>query len=281
MKPEDTKSRRPSEGSSSPERRYVITGAASGIGRAVAELAAEEGAALFLVDLDETRLRHVAEELSRQGARVETTVSDLTDPAQPRQVIENAVQFLGGLDVLVSNAGAPQYYRLTDLTVEAFDTAIALNVRAHWLLGQAAHPWLAESHGNLVATGSTTGHNPAPPQGAYSVAKAALLMLVKQMALEWGPDGIRCNSVSPGPTRTGLTEGVFNDPTDPKQAAIIKLRESHLPLRKIGEAREVAEAIMFLGSPRASQITGVDLLVDGGISVALMEAAGVGAGRSS
>jgi NAD(P)-dependent dehydrogenase (short-subunit alcohol dehydrogenase family) len=263
------------------ERRYIITGAASGIGRSVAELAAATGAALSLVDIDDTKLDEVAASLRDSGARVTTLVGDLADPEEPQRIVEESVKFLGGLDVLVSNAGAPHFNRLVELPTETFDRMMALNVRSTWLLGKAAHPWLAESRGNIVATGSICGHHAAPPQGGYSVAKAGLLMLVKEMALEWGPDGIRCNSVSPGPTMTGLTEGVFNDRSDPKQREIIELRESHLPLRKIGRPDEVAQAIMFLSSPEASQITGIDVLVDGGMSVVLMAAAGVGAGRPS
>lgn len=261
------------------ERRYVITGAASGIGRSVAELAADTGAALSLVDIDEVGLKVVADSLRDRGARVTTAVADLTDPDVPARIVAESAEFLGGIDVLVSNAGAPQYFRLKDLTVEAFDLAVALNVRATWLLGQAAHPWLAESRGNIVATASTCGHWPAPPQGAYSVAKAGLLMLVKQMALEWGPDGIRVNSASPGPTMTGLTEGVFNDLNDPKQREIREMREARLPVRKLGTADDVAHTIMFLASPVASQITGVDILVDGGTSVTTLAAAGIEAGR--
>jgi len=257
-----------------------VTGAASGIGRSVAELAAAEGAALSLVDIDKSGLEAAADSLRESGVRVTTIAADLYDPDVPRQVIAESAEFLGGIDVLVSNAGAPQYFTLLDLTVDAFDKSVALNVRATWLLGQAAHPWLAASAGNIVATGSTCGHWPAPPQGAYSVAKAGLLMLVKQMALEWGPDGIRCNSVSPGPTMTGLTEGVFNDLNDPKQRAVRETRESRLPLRKIGTAEEVAQAIMFLASPAASQTTGVDILVDGGTSVGTLAMSGIEAGRT-
>ena len=262
------------------ERRYVITGAASGIGRSVAELATVAGAAVCLVDVDEAKLGDVEKTLRNAGHRVTSVAADLSAASESQRVIDEATNFLGGLDVVVSNAGAPAFMTMKNLTLDAFDKTIALNVRATWLLGQAAHPWLASSGGNIVATGSICGHHPAPPQGAYSVAKAGLLMLVRQMALEWGPDGIRCNSVSPGPTMTGLTEGVFNDPTDPKQLEIRQMRESHLPLRKIGRPDEVAQAIMFLASPEASQITGVDIVVDGGLSIALMTAAGVGAGRS-
>lgn len=262
-------------------RRYVVTGAASGIGRSVAELAAEADADLFLVDITEDRLKEVADKLRAGGAKVGTTLADLTDAEEPKRVIDKAVAFLGGIDVLVSNAGGAQFYQLSQMPLEVFDRDVALNLRATFLLGQAAHPHLKQSGGNLVATASICGHNPAPPQGAYSAAKAGLLMLVRQMALEWGPDGIRCNTVSPGPTQTGLTEGVFNDRNDPKQREIIELRESTLPLRKLGTPDEVAHAIMFLSSPSASQITGVDILVDGGMSTVLMAAAGVKAGRPS
>ncbi len=260
-------------------RRYVVTGAASGIGKSVAELAAAEGAALSLVDIASESLEAVAEELRGNGARVTTVVADLTSAEEACRVVEESAAFLGGIDVLVSNAGAPELYFLKDLPVDAFDRAIALNVRATWALGQAAHSYLAESGGAIVATGSVCGHHPAPPQGAYSVAKAGLLMLVRQMALEWGPDGIRCNSVSPGPTTTGLTEGVFNDVSDPRQKAVREMREARLPLRKLGAPVEVAEAIMFLASSKASQITGVDIVVDGGMSTVLMPAAGVSTGQ--
>jgi NAD(P)-dependent dehydrogenase (short-subunit alcohol dehydrogenase family) len=266
-------------GSAMSERRFVITGAASGIGRAVAEIAATRGAALSLVDVDDKGLDAVAAGLRSNGTRVSTIHADLTSADEPTRVIDESADFLGGIDVLVSNAGAPYFSGLKELSVESFDRVVALNLRATWLLGKAAHPWLAESRGNLVATGSMCGHHPAPPQGAYSVAKAGLLMLVREMALEWGPDGIRCNSVSPGPTTTGLTADLFNDMSDPRQREIREMRESHLPLRKIGSPEEVAHAILFLASPEASQITGQDLLVDGGMSVVLMTAAGASAGR--
>ncbi len=262
-------------------RRFVITGAASGIGRAAAELAADMGAALFLVDLNKAGLQEVAELVRGRASVVESVTADLADPDVPEQVIAQAAAALGGIDAVISNAGLPQIGPLLELPVSSFDLSVAVNVRAHWLLGKAAHPWLKESKGALVATASITGHEPTPKLGAYAVAKAALLMLVQQLALEWGPDGIRVNSVSPGPTVTGMTAGVFNDLNDEKQRKMREFRESQLPLRKVGQPVEVARALLFLAGPDASQITGIDVLVDGGLSLALMTAAGGGAGQDT
>lgn len=259
--------------------RYIITGSASGIGRSTARLAAEAGAAVCLVDLDGEALSITADQLRAAGHQVETITADLSEPDSPAQVIEEAAEALGGIDALVSNAGAPAVGSLLELTTDRFDFAIAVNTRAHWLLAKAAHPWLAQSRGAIVTTGSLTGWHPSPPLGAYSTAKAAQMMLVKQMALEWGPDGIRCNSVSPGPTMTRMTDGIFNDDDDPRQREMRLRREAHIPLRKVGTADEVANAVMFLAGPLASQITGIDILVDGGLHLSLMPAVGGGAGR--
>ncbi|MBM7365381.1 SDR family NAD(P)-dependent oxidoreductase [Gordonia hydrophobica] len=259
--------------------RMIVTGAASGIGRSIAEIAAADGSDLLLVDVDAVGLNEVVAELQGRDGRVGSVVADLTDPDEPGRVVREAERVLGGLDALMSNAGAAAFATMKDLDVATFDRMVALNVRATWLLAQAAHPLLSASQGSIVATASICGHHPAPPQGAYSVAKAGLLMLVRQLALEWGPDGIRVNSVSPGPTITGATAGVFNDMSDPRQRAIREKREANLPLRRIGQPDDVARAAIFLAGDAASQITGQDLLVDGGMSTVLMLAAGVAEGR--
>jgi NAD(P)-dependent dehydrogenase (short-subunit alcohol dehydrogenase family) len=190
-----------------------------------------------------------------------------------------AEQSLGGLDALISNAGYARSAPLLDLEADEFDRSIAVNTRAAWLLGKAAFPILAESQGAIVATESMSARHPTPPLGAYSASKAALVMLVQQMALEWGPSGIRCNVVSPGPTATGMTAGIFADAQDETQRRNRAKREAHIPLRRVGEATDVAAAIMFLAGPSARQITGIDLTVDGGLSIGLMPAVGGGQGH--
>jgi NAD(P)-dependent dehydrogenase (short-subunit alcohol dehydrogenase family) len=111
---------------------------------------------------------------------------------------------------------------------------------------------------------SISASQPTPPHGAYSPSKAALVMLVRQMAYEWGPDGIRCNCVSPGMTHTGMTDQVYSDPQRRAE------RASHIPLRRVGDPIDIARVVAFLISPDAGYVTGVDLPVDGGVQTALM-----------
>jgi NAD(P)-dependent dehydrogenase (short-subunit alcohol dehydrogenase family) len=170
----------------------------------------------------------------------------------------------------VSNAGIIGRSSLLDLSLADYERSFAINTRATWLLAKAAHPLLAASKGSIVATASISAHEPTPPLGAYSASKAALIMLVRQMAVEWGPDGIRCNTVSPGSTHTAMTDARYSDPVQRAAAA------QRNPLRTVGLPENQAAAIAFLLSPDAAYITGIDLLVDGGLSTMLMPASGFG-----
>jgi NAD(P)-dependent dehydrogenase (short-subunit alcohol dehydrogenase family) len=261
--------------------RMLITGAASGIGRAATLMAAEAlpECSLVLVDSQEPALAAVADEARAAGATVWCAAADLSDPTACARAVDVAETRLGGLDALVSNAGYARSASLRELETDEFDRSFAVNTRAVWLLGKAAFPMLAESRGAIVATASMSARHPTPPLGAYSASKAALVMLVQQLALEWGPYGIRCNVVSPGPTATGMTAGSFADAQDETQRRNRTQREAHIPLRRVGEAADVAGAILFLAGSSARQITGIDLTVDGGLSIGLMPAVGGGQGH--
>jgi glucose 1-dehydrogenase len=256
--------------------RALITGAAGGIGLALAGILANragERARLMLIDRDAARLGEAVESLRATGAKVVWRVGDLSDPQVPAQVVEEAGRALEGLDAIASNAGIIQSAPLNSLATAEFDRIFAINTRATWLLGKAAHPLLRESRGAIVATASVSGEHPTPPLGGYSASKAALIMLVQQMAVEWGPDGIRCNCVSPGPTLTPLTQTAYSNPKMKQQ------RESHIPLRRLGKPEDIANAIAFLMSPEGAYISGVNLIVDGGMSQCLMPATGSGGGH--
>ena len=256
--------------------RYLITGAAGGIGRAVAALAATGAApvSLLLVDRDQAALDRVVAALRAQGATAVGFAADLADPGAPDAVVAAAVEEFGGLDTVVSNAGVMHGGPLEDLDLASYETTFAVNTRATWLLGKAAFTELRRSRGSIVATASVSATHPTPPAGMYSPSKAALLMLVQQMALEWGRYGIRANCVSPGPTDTPLTRASFGRGATGEAARNRVYRENLIPLRRIGRPEDVAAAVMFLAGPAAAQVTGVDLKVDGGLSLAVMPVTG-------
>jgi glucose 1-dehydrogenase len=256
--------------------RFIITGAASGIGRACAELLADGSAIagdhqMLLADRDAENLSMVAGAI---GARAATAVVDLSEPDCGTRIVDAAIAHMGGIDAVVSNAGIIMGGALVDLAPEQFDLIYGINTRATWLIGKAAHPHLRESRGAFVATASMSATQPTPGLGFYSSSKAALLMLMRQLSIEWGPDRIRCNTVSPGPTYTPMTKAGYDDDVRRKQ------REATIPLGKLGTAEDVARAILFLCSPQAGHINGIDVLVDGGMSNMLMPATGGGTGQS-
>ncbi len=256
--------------------RIVITGAASGIGRAVAEQAVHSRLLtgehrLLLVDRDAANLAAVAAPFGDSAA---TLVADIMQDDIGDRIVAAARDHMGGIDGLTLNAGIIAGGALADLAAADYDRLFAINTRGNWLIAKAAFPELKASRGALVATASMSGHEPTPGLSAYSASKAALLMLVRQLSVEWGPDGIRCNTVSPGPTLTPMTAAGYSDPARREQ------REAGIPLRKLGTPEEVANAILFLLSDLASHITGIDILVDGGMCNALTVATGAGTGQA-
>jgi NAD(P)-dependent dehydrogenase (short-subunit alcohol dehydrogenase family) len=254
--------------------RVIITGGASGIGLAVAELLTAEPwdgrAQLLLTGRNASALETVATRLRQSGADVVTEVADLVDVEAPARLVDKAERAFGGLDGLVSNAGMIKVGPLASLSVADYEQVLSLNTRATLLLAQAARPLLKASRGSIVATSSLASIMPTPPLGMYSASKAALVMLVQQMAVEWGGDGIRCNCVSPGSTLTPMTQQVYADPAERAK------RERAIALHRIARPEETAQAIAFLLGPRASFISGVNLMVDGGASLMFMTMMGAG-----
>lgn len=243
-------------------KRILITGAGGGIGNAtVRRFVAELGScsALLLTDVDETALETVAAAARDGGATVETVPGDLIDPDLPGKLVDVASRRLGGLDIVVSNAGMTRRGLLVDQGEEDWDRVMDVNVRAFWRIAQAAHATLRESGGSLVSVASIAASAPNPGTGFYSASKAALLSLVTQLALEWALDGIRVNAVSPGVTLTSLNERQYAD------EALKARRESLIPLRRFATPDEIAAAIVFLSGPGAQFCQGYNLVVDGGL----------------
>jgi glucose 1-dehydrogenase len=247
--------------------RVLVTGAASGIGRATCvrlatdAKAAGRAARVAAVDVGPpAQLEGLAAELRQLGADTLPIHGDMGSPDAPGRAVAEAVQRFGGLDGVVSNAGINRLGPLVEYAVEDWDRLFAVNTRATWLLAKAAHPALRASGGAIVAVGSMSGTNVHAGLGAYGPSKAAVIMLVRVLAQEFGPDGIRVNVVSPGMTRTGMTAKVYAD------ARVAAERDALVPLGRVATPDDIAAAIAFLLSPDARYVNGHDLVVDGGVT---------------
>lgn len=247
--------------------RALVTGAASGIGRAtclrLAKDAAQAGATarLALVDLlGAPGLDGLASELRDLGAEALVLHGDMGAVDGPARVVAAAAARFGGLDGLVSNAGINRPGALRDYTVEDWDRVFAVNVRASWLLAQAALPALAASGGAVVVTASMSGSHAHAGLGAYGPSKAAVIMLVQVLAQEFGREGVRVNSISPGMTRTAMTARVYDDPR------VAAERSALVPLGRVATPEDMAAVVAFLLGPDARYVNGHDLVVDGGLT---------------
>lgn len=245
----------------------LVTGATGGIGRgicfALIEQARKDDLRIHIsaaASQPGERLDRLLDELRATGATASGVAGDITDPAECLALVAQAQAQGGDLTALVCNAGASGPGRLADLPVAQWDRTFNLNTRSAWLLAQAAREQLARTRGSITAVASMSGLTPHPGYGAYSAAKAALIMLCRQLAQEWASDGIRVNTVCPGMIRTPLTEAVYQDETTLQQ------RQALVPLGRIGRAEDVGAAVAYLASAAASYVTGQNLVVDGGIS---------------
>jgi NAD(P)-dependent dehydrogenase (short-subunit alcohol dehydrogenase family) len=247
--------------------RALVTGAASGIGRAtclrLARDAKAQGKAARVAAVDlgpSTSLDELVAELGALGAEALPIHGDLGEPDAAARAVDTAIGRVGGLDGLVSNAGINRPAPLLTYTVEDWDRVFAVNTRATWLLARAAHPALKAARGAIVAVGSMSGSNAHANLGAYGPSKAAVIMLVRVLAQEFGPDGIRVNALSPGMVQTGMTARVYAD------QRVAAERAALVPLRRVATPEDMADVIAFLLGPDARYVNGHDLVVDGGVT---------------
>jgi NAD(P)-dependent dehydrogenase (short-subunit alcohol dehydrogenase family) len=247
--------------------RVLVTGAASGIGRATClrlardAKAAGRKAQIAAVDLGPSpALDGLVRELGDLGAAALPLAGDMATVDAPARVVDEAIARFGGLDGVVSNAGVNRPGPLAQYAVEDWDRMFAVNTRATWLLAKAAHDALAASRGAIVAVASMSGSNAHANLGPYGPSKAALIMLVAVLAQEFGRDGIRVNSLSPGMVRTGMTAKVYEN------EKIAAERDALVPLGRVATPEDMADVIAFLLGPDARYVNGHDLVVDGGIT---------------
>jgi NAD(P)-dependent dehydrogenase (short-subunit alcohol dehydrogenase family) len=237
-------------------RRALVTGAASGIGRATARLLAHEGATVVGLDVDEAGLAETAAGL---GGSVLPLVCDLLDRARVPAAVAEAADLMGGLDVVCCVAGIGGFRLDDDQTLDDWDRIIGVNLTGTWLVCQAALPHLRRDGGAIVTTASTAGTDATPYHSAYSASKGGVISLTRSLAITHHKDGIRANCVAPGPIDTPIT-AQYGLP----EGADLALVATILPFGAPGLPGEVAAAIAFLASDDASHVNGVVLKVDGG-----------------
>jgi meso-butanediol dehydrogenase / (S,S)-butanediol dehydrogenase / diacetyl reductase len=240
-------------------RVAIVTGAASGIGRATVERLLEAGASVVALDRDAAHLAWVTDD--GRSDRLAAVVGDVTAQETNDAAVAAALERFGRLDAAVFNAGVSMSGGLLDLPIEEFDRSIAVNVRAVALgMRSVVETMRAAGGGRIVVTASTSGIGGDPNLWAYNAAKGAVINLVRAAAVELGADDITVNAVCPGPTETAMTERLQSLPDLHED-----LRRT-IPLQRWGRPSEIAAVIAFLTSAEASFITGAIVPVDGGIT---------------
>lgn len=244
----------------------VITGAASGIGRACVFRFADEGARVVAADIRAEPLDATVKEAASSGNMV-ALAGDVTEPGTNERLVAAACEQFGRLDIFFANAGGATPRETTETPYDVYRADVALNLDAFWLGAQAALPVMKEQgSGVLLATASGAGQGAVPELAPYAAAKAGGIALVRSLAAEYGPFGIRANSISPGPI---AAEGILAH-----LATLTGGRgayEAQLPLRRMGLPDEIASAAVFLASDEASYVSGICLPVDGAISARLWQ----------
>ena len=235
----------------------LVTGAGSGIGRAIAETFAAAGAAVMVSDRDNESANAVAKAIEDQGGKAAAMACDVTKEDDLDRLVQETVQRFGKLSIIVSNAGGggPKPF---DMPMADFRHAFDLNVFSLFRLAQLAAPEIQRAGGGaILAITSMAGENKNARMASYGSSKAATNHLIRNIAFDLGPMGIRVNGIAPGATRTAALESVMND-------EIEKTMLKHTPIHRLGEPQDMANAALFLCSPAASWVSGQILTVSGG-----------------
>lgn len=247
----------------------LVTGAGSGIGKAVALAFARHGASVAVLSRTSREVEAVAAEIRRQGGEALSLAADISDEASMRAAVEQLVDTFGGLDIVIANAGINGVWApIDDLTPAEWDETIAVNLRGTFLTLHLTVPYLKKAgEGAIVVVSSINGTRTfsTPGATAYSATKAAQVAMVQQLALELGKAHIRVNAVCPGAIETSIDDNTQQRGADEAGIAVV-WPEGDIPVSqgKPGTADEVADAILFLASSKARHITGIPLWIDGG-----------------
>lgn len=248
----------------------LVTGAAGGIGAAVARALSECGAAVAAVDRDTARLRETVDKLAADGLRAEAFPADVTNSAEVESTVDAVERQLGPLEFLVNAAGVLRLGEAVHLTEEDWTATFAVNATGVFHMSRAVvNRMVPRSRGAIVTVASNAASTPRMEMSAYAASKAAATMFTKCLGLEVAKHGIRCNLVAPGSTDTPMLSSMWHDETGPKGTIEGRLDAFRvgIPLGKLARPSDVADAVVFLLSDRAAHITMHDLTVDGGAAL--------------
>lgn len=241
----------------------LVTGGASGIGRATVERAAEEGAQVAVLDRNGEAAGELAKILGDAGRKAVGVTADITDEAQVERAVAAAVKALGPIGLLVNNAGVATLDTFEACNPARWRRELDINLTGHWLVTRAVLPSLLQK-GGVIVNVATVNALTSIAEPAYSAAKAGLLQLTRQLATDYGPRGIRCNAVVPGSIRTPIWDRRLHERPD-----ILDTLRKWYPVGRVGTPEDVAAAILFLASSEAGFINGASLVVDGGLTAGL------------
>ena len=242
----------------------VVTGGGGGIGRAICLRLAEEGAAVVIVDCDETQAERVKQEISDQGGSAHVMAADITHETVCIQLIDEVIKHFGRLDVLVNNAGINRRGDISQVSAEDWHASFDVNIHAMFYLCRAATPHMQKvKRGAIVNTASQWGLHPAPGHIAYNVTKAAVIAFSKSLARDLAPDQIRVNAVCPGEIHTPMLASGLK-----KKGRTVEDLDKLVPLGRIGKPEEVAALVAFLGSDECHFLCGGTVEITGAQAVA-------------
>jgi len=244
-------------------KRALITGGASGIGRATALLFAREGAAVSLVDVDEPGGQVVAQMIVDDGGRAIFVRCDVSRAGDSQRAVQQTVSEFGGLDILVNNAGIIRRATVLETTEAEWDQVMAVNVKSIFLLSKYAIPVMEQAGGGVIInTASGWGLTGGRRAAAYCASKGAVVLLTKAMALDHGEQNIRVNCICPGDTDTPMLRDEAQQLGEPTERLLAEAAQR--PLKRIGRPEDLAQAALYLANDASSFVTGIALVVDGG-----------------
>ena len=240
----------------------IITGASSGIGRATAKIFCQEGAKIIVGARREKELHALVSEINDAGGEAIALAGDVTKESYNKALVDLAIASFGKLDIAFNNAGTLGKGGITELSIEDWQATIETNLSSAFLAAKYQIPAMLKQGGSIIFTSSFVGHRVGMPgMAAYSASKAGQIGLMKSLASEYGPQGIRVNAILPGATQTPMAEEFGTDPS------VLEFVSNMHALKRQAEPEEIARSVVYLASDASSFTTGTAMLVDGGVSV--------------